>query len=75
MDGRYSLYLRFYNAVLSRLISFLLTIPVDFGLLTSVMDPISAFGAAASAIQFADVGARALVGVIKISKELKEAPR
>jgi hypothetical protein len=38
------------------------------------MDPISAFGVVAGTVQLADVGARSLVELIKILKDLKEVP-
>ena len=39
------------------------------------MDPVSVVGLAAGAVQFADVGFRALIGMIKLLKRLKETPK
>ncbi len=39
------------------------------------MDPITAVSVAAVAVQFADVGARALLRVVKTLRVLKEAPK
>lgn len=39
------------------------------------MDPVNAVGVAAGAIQFADVSFRALIGMIKVLKRLKETPQ
>ena len=39
------------------------------------MEPASAVGLAAGTVQFADVGGRALLGMIKLLKDLKETPK
>lgn len=39
------------------------------------MDPVSAVGLAASAVQFADVGVRALIGMLQLLKRLKHTPK
>lgn len=39
------------------------------------MEPISAVGLAAGAVQFADVGSRALLGMIRVLKDLKQTPK
>ena len=39
------------------------------------MDPVSALGLAAGAVQFADVGVRALIGMVKLLERLRETPK
>ncbi|MCJ1262381.1 hypothetical protein MMC22_002251 [Lobaria immixta] len=39
------------------------------------MEPVSAVGLAAGAVQFADVGVGALIGMVKLLKRLKETPK
>ena len=39
------------------------------------MDPVSAVGLAAGAVQFADVGVRTLIGMVQLLKRLKHTPK
>lgn len=39
------------------------------------MEPVSAVGLAAGAVQFADIGVHTLIGMVKLLKRLKESPK